>query len=261
LEAIKIVDNIPIPTEATLELEKKLLKTTWVKEAELIQTYVPEEDLNKTQQKLLEKCIAKEDFTDKQLADLKLLLNKYRLILQKLQPEETIENIDKVSELIQTEQDFLDLMDSDSEKYLKVNMPYKGKVIPFEFEVLPLVDSRVIDALELHIDIFKDFDFEEATTYSNALSKPESELTDDEKHIIEKLNELIADKLSVQRIEATDKFLANQLRIKDSDSDLETRLKFWSKFHFNAKFSVFVVVQNRLGLNEVSDEKLFPSGQ
>lgn len=261
MEAIKITENIPIPTEATLELEKKLLKTTWVKEAELIQTYVPEEDLSKTQQKLLEKCIAKEDFTEKQLADLKLLLNKYRLILQKINPEESLENVDNVVELIQTEQDFIDLMDSDEEKFLKVNMPYKGKVIPFEFEVLPLVDSRVIDALELHIDIFKDFDFDEATTYSNALNKQEDELTEEEKHIVEKLNQMIADKLSVKRIESTDKFLANQLRIKGSDSDLETRLKFWSKFHFNAKFSVFVAVQNRLGLNEVSDEKLFPLGQ
>lgn len=258
MEAIKITENIPIPTEATLELEKKLLKTTWVKEAELIQTYVPEEDLNKTQQKLLEKCINKEDFTDKQLADLKLLLNKYRLILQKLNPEETLEAVDDAIELIQTEQDFIDLMESDSQKYLKVNMPFQGKFIPFEFEVLPLVDSRVVDALELHIDIFRDFDFDEATTYSNAVNKPIEELTPDEQHIIEKLNTKIADKLSSQRIEAVNTFLAHQLIIKGSDSDLETRLKFWDKFHFNAKFSVFVKVQSRLGLNEVNTEKLFP---
>ena len=152
-------------------------------------------------------------------------------------------------------------MESDTNKYLKVNMPFQGKIIPFEFEVLPLVDSRVVDALELHIDIFKDFDFDEATTYSNAVNKTEDELTDDEKRIIAKLNEKIADKLSTQRIEAVNKFLAHQLIIKDSDSDLDTRLKFWDKFHFNAKFSVFVEVQNRLGLNEVNNEKLFPSNE
>ena len=250
-----------VPTPATVELEKQLLKTTWVKEAELIQEYVPEEDLSKSQQKLLQKCIDKEDFTDKQFADLKLLLNKYRLILQKINPEETLESVDKAVELIHTEQDFIDLMESDTNKYLKVNMPFQGKIIPFEFEVLPLVDSRVVDALELHIDIFKDFDFDEATTYSNAVNKTEDELTDDEKRIIAKLNEKIADKLSTQRIEAVNKFLAHQLIIKDSDSDLDTRLKFWDKFHFNAKFSVFVEVQNRLGLNEVNNEKLFPSNE
>lgn len=259
MEAIKIPEEIPIPTSATLELEQKLLRTTWVKEAELIQTYVPEEDLSKQQKKLLQKCIDKADFTDKQFKDLKLLLNKYRLILQKLNPEEKLESVDNAIELIQTEQDFIDLMESDEHKYLKVNMPFEGRILPFEFEILPLVDSRVVDALELHIDIFKDFDFDEATTYSNAVNKPEDELTDEELQIIAKLNRLIADKLSTQRIEAVDKFLANQLIIRGSDADLDTRLKFWNKFHFNAKFSVFTKVQWRLGLNEVSNEKLFPT--
>lgn len=248
-------------TQAVVDLENKLLKTTWVKEAKLIQDYVPEEDLTKTQIKLLQKCVDKEDFTDKQFSDLKLLLNKYRALLKKLNPEETLDTVDDVVELIQTEQDFINMMEENDDKYLIVNLPYKNKVMQFEFEVLPLKDSRVIEALELHIDIFRDFDFDEATTYSNAVNKDPEEMTVEEKHIVEKLNKRIADKLSTQRIEAVNNFLANQLKIRDSDSDLETRLKFWNMFHFNAKFSVFVVVQNRLGLNEISNEKLFPFGE
>ena len=256
---INITEEKPVATEATIELEKSLLKTVWVKEAELIQTYVPEEDLTKTQQKLLQKCIDKEDFTDKQFSELKILLNKYRLLLQKINPEETVKSVDEAIDLIKTEQDFLDLMETDEAKYLKVNMPFNGRIIPFEFEVLPLNDSRVVDALELHIDIFRDFDFDEATTYSNASTKRLDELTEDEKHIIKKLNDQIAKKMSTQKIEAVDNFLANQLIIKGSTQDVETRKKFWNKFHFNAKFSVFTEVQLRLGLNEVSHEKLFPS--
>ena len=256
---INITEEKPVATEATIELEKSLLKTVWVKEAELIQTYVPEEDLTKTQQKLLQKCIDKEDFTDKQFSELKILLNKYRLLLQKINPEETVKSVDEAIDLIKTEQDFLDLMETDEAKYLKVNMPFNGRIIPFEFEVLPLKDSRVVDALELHIDIFRDFDFDEATTYSNASTKRLDELTEDEKHIIKKLNDQIAKKMSTQKIEAVDNFLANQLIIKGSTQDVETRKKFWNKFHFNAKFSVFTDVQLRLGLNEVSHEKLFPS--
>ena len=248
------------PTPETIELEKKLLKTVWVKEAETIQEFVPEEDLTVTQQKLLKKCINKENFTDKQFTDLKLLLNKYRLLLQKINPQEKVQAVDDAIELIQTEQDFIDLMELDVNKYLKVNMPYKGKVLPFEFEVLPLTDSRVVDALELHIDIFRDFDFDEATEYANAVNKPDDEeLTDDEQHIIDNFNRKIADKLAGQRYEAVEKFLGNQLKIRGSDADVDTRIQFWVKFHFNAKFAVFVEVQNRLGLNEVSNEKLFPS--
>lgn len=248
-------------TQAVVELEKNLLKTTWVKEAELIKEYVPEEDLTKNQIKLLDKCIDKEEFTDKQFSDLKALLNKYRNLLKKLNPEETLKTVEEVVELIHTEQDFINLMEENEEKYLVVNLPYKGKLMQFEFEVLPLVDSRVVEALELHIDVFRDFDLEEATVYTNAINKNPEDLSVEEQNIIKKLNKKITDKLSTKKIEAVDMFLANQLKIKDSDSDLDTRLKFWRIFHFNAKFSVFMVVQNRLGLNEISNEKLFPFGE
>ena len=82
-------------TPSVISLERNLLKTSWVKESELIQKYVPEEDLTKAQQKLLQKCIDKEEFTDKQLADLKLILVKYRKILQKINPQDTVDNVEK----------------------------------------------------------------------------------------------------------------------------------------------------------------------
>ncbi|MBQ6220024.1 MAG: hypothetical protein IJH63_00360 [Methanobrevibacter sp.] len=249
------------PTEATLKLEKQLLRTTWVKESELILTYVPEEDLTKNQHKLLLKCIDKEDFTDKQFADLKLLLNKYRLLLQKLNPEETIQNVEDVMDLIQTEQEFIDLMESDAEKYLTVHLPYKGKILPFEFEILPLEDSRVVETLQNHVDIFKDFDTSEATTYALAMDKKPEDLTEEESRIINKLNSQIAELVGVRKYKVVNNFLAHQLRIRGSDADVETRKHFWEKFHFNARFSIFVVVENRLGLTEVSNEKLFPFGE
>lgn len=256
-------EETSVPTEATIKLEKQLLKTTWVKEAELIKKYVPEEDLSKNQIKLLEKCINKKDFTDKQFADLKLLLNKYRLFLQELNPEEKIKNVKETVELIHTEQEFLDLLDNDDNNILVVNLPYRGRVIEFEFEVLPLVDSRVIEALESHIDIFQDFDLdmEEATIYSQASLKDESDLTLEEQHIVKKLNKMIMEKVSSKRIQAVDNFLANQLVIKGSDSDIDIRKRFWSKFHFNAKFAVFTAVQNRLGLQVINNQKLFPLGE
>ena len=203
---------------------------------------MPEEDLTKAQRNLLIKCVDKENFTDKQFKDLKALLQKYRLLLQKLKPDETLKNIEEVVELIQTEQEFIDMMENDEKKYLVVNLPYNNRLMEFEFEVLPITDSRVVESLELHIDIFQDFDMEE-------------------QHIIKKLNKMITDKLSTQKIDAIDNFLANQLILKGSTADFETRKKFWSKFHFNAKVSVFTAVQNRLGLNEISNKKLFPFGQ
>lgn len=249
-------------TQAVIDLEKKLLKTTWVKEAELIQKYVPNEDLTKGQIKLLEKCINKEDFTDKQFKDLKVLLNKYRTLLNDLKPEETIESVDEALQLIQTEQDFLDLMDEEQKKYLTVHLPMSnGNMLEFEFEVLPITDSRVVESLELQIDLFRDFSLEETATYATASQKDPSNRTPQEQKILDKMNKMLSEKLGQQKLKSVDNFLANQLLLKGSNADLEKRHEFWVKFPFNAKFTIFLAVQRRLGITEVNNEQLFPFGE
>ena len=129
-------------TPSVISLERNLLKTSWVKESELIQKYVPEEDLTKAQQKLLQKCIDKEEFTDKQLADLKLILVKYRKILQKINPQDTVDNVEKSVKMIKTEADFINLMNNDEQKRLLVNIKTYNGVVGFDFIVLPISDSR-----------------------------------------------------------------------------------------------------------------------
>ena len=183
-------------------------------------------------------------------------------MLNKLNPEETLNSIDDAVQLIQTEQDFLDLMDTETEKYLTIHLPSpKGNILELEFEVLPITDSRVIESLELQIDLFRDFTLEETATYASASQKTPENRTPEEEKILQKMNQLLSEKLGSQRIRSVDNFLANQLKLKDSDADLNKRLEFWLKFPFNAKFVVFVAVQERLGLTEVDNEKLFPFGR
>lgn len=245
-----------------VELEKKLLKTTWVKESQLILDFVPQEDLTKTQKNLLQKCIDKEEFTDKQFKELKGLLYKYRAILQKLNPEETLNTVDEAVQLIQTEQDFLDLMDMEEEKYLTIHLPSpKGNLLEFKFEVLPITDSRVVESLELQIDLFRDFSLEETATYASASQKNIEERSEEEQKILDKMNQQLSEKLGKQKIQGVDNFLAHQLLLKGSDASLDKRRIFWQRFPFNAKFTVFIAVQKRLGLTEVDNEKLFPFGE
>ena len=193
-------------------------------------------------------------------------LPKYKIVfdtakIDAVRLEKEHGSVEKAVEIIKTEQEFIDMMEASEEKYLVVHLPYHDRLMEFEFEVLPLNDSRVVDALNMQIDLFRDFDFDEATVYSNASNKNPEDLTAEEKRIVKKLNSLIQDKLATSQVDGVDRFLANQLVIKGSDADVDTRLKFWEKFHFNAKFSVFVAVQKRLGLDEISDEKLFPAGR
>lgn len=152
-------------------------------------------------------------------------------------------------------------MDETEEKELIVNIPTKKGKLQFEFEVLPLTDSRVVEALELQVSLFKDYSLEETATYATAMTKNEEELTDEEKEILTKMNKDLTEKISQQKLASVDNFLAHQLQLKNSTSNLETRRKFWRRFHFNAKFSIFLTVQERLGLTEISSQELFPFGQ
>lgn len=248
-----------IRSNSVIELEKNLLRTTWVKESELIRDYVPEEDLTKTQQKLLVKCINKEDFTDKQIGDLKLILNKYRKILLKIKPDQTVKQIDDAVQMMASEKDFIDMMTTDEEMTLLVHVKTINGIKGFDFIVHPINDSRVIETLEMQVDLFRDYSVEEQTIYSKA-NIPGQELTPEEKRIYDKMNKEILAKQSIERIHTINSFLAHQLSIKNSDSTYEDRLKFWEVFPFNSKVGVFLRVQDMLGLSETKNSELFPSG-
>lgn len=253
IETKKTNDNQDI-----LNLESQLLRTVWVSEAKEILDFVPQEDLTKTQQKVLQKCVDKEDLTPNQLTELKKVLQKYRGALQKISPREALDNYDEAVKIMTTEEEFIALMQADEQRYLDVNLNVNGKDIAFTFEVLPLNDSRVVEALELNIDLFRDYSADEINTY-NKFARGEY-ITEEEAGIIGEMNKKIMEKQSSKKIQAMDNFLSYQLKIKDSHSTVDERLKFWKYFPFNAKASIFMRVQSMLGMTEESNEKLFPNG-
>lgn len=239
-------------------LESRLLKTVWVDESNEILEFVPDEDLTRTQVKVLTKCVNHEELTDKQLAELKKVLQKYRPTLQKINPTETLETFEDAVQMMTTEDEFIALMQADEQRLLRVNLDVNGKKVGFTFEVLPLNDSRVVEGLELNIDLFRDYGADEINTY-NKFAKGE-EINDAEAKIIGEMNRKIMEKQSSKKIKAMDNFLAYQLKIKGSDASVDERLTFWKYFPFNAKASVFLRVQEMLGMTEQSNKELFPVG-
>ena len=245
-------------SSSVIALEQTLLRTSWVKEAELIRDYVPEEDLTKSQHKILQKCIDKEEFTDKQFSDLKALLNKYRKILKKIEPDKTLEDIDKAVQIMESEKDFIEMMTTDKELRLLVHVKTIYGIKEFDFIIDPINDSRVVESLEMQIDLFRDYTTEEQLIYSKGALGNE-ELTEDEKRVYQKMNKEILDKQSHERISAINTFLAHQVRLPNSDATVDDRIKFWEVFPFNSKIGVFIRVQDILGLSETKNSELFPS--
>lgn len=232
-------------------IERSLLEEEFPKEAEQI---IGADGLSSYETKLLNKCINHNPISDEEFKDLKKLLNDYRPYLEKYKPAETLEAVDKTVNTIKTEKDFLDMVEN-VDNILKINIPFRGEFYPVELEILPLDDSRMINQLSSHVDLFKGMEPEDILLFNDA--QQGKELSKEEQAIVEKMNKEINERASQNRMEQIDDLLASQTRLKDSDADYDTRLKFWKRFNFQAKFAIYFKVEDRLGLNEDVTNKLF----
>ena len=232
-------------------IERSLLEDKFPKEAEQI---IGVDGLSNYETKLLNKCINHNPIDDVEFQDLKKLLNDYRPYLEKYKPGETLEAVDKTKRIIQTEQDFLDLVDN-ADNELHINIPFQGELYPVDLEVLPLDDSRMVKQLARHVDLFKGLEPEDIILFNEA--QQGKELDEKEQAIVDKLTREIEERASESRIEEANELLASQTRIKGSDADYNTRLRFWEKFNFAAKFAISFRVEEILGLNDNVTEQLF----
>ena len=164
---------------------------------------------------------------------------------------------EEAARLMQTEKDFINMMTPNEEMRLlvHVNTVYGKK--GFDFIVHPINDSRVIETLEMQIDLFRDYSIEEQLAYSKGATG--QDLTPDERRIYNRMNQEIMEKQGHERIQSINKFLASQLTLENSNADYEDRYKFWEVFPFNSKVGVFMKVQDMLGLTETKNSELFPS--
>lgn len=237
----------------TERMERHLLKTKFPLECESI----PLEALSIEEQSVVTKCINHEYINDEEFTLLKATLAKYRPAIEKYQPSETINAVKQTKETILTEQDWLDIVDNKQNRLLKVNVPFNDNWYNMEFEILPLDDSRAVETLQTHVDLFKDYSRREMELFSKA--QQGEPITPEEQQIVAKMQKEIDEKSSVDRIAAINKFLAAQTRLPESTSDFDKRIEFWAKFPFITKSAIMIKVEDRLGLTEQSNEKLFPT--
>ena len=232
-------------------IERSLLKDKFPEEAEQI---IGVDGLSDYETKLLNKCIHHNPIDDDEFKDLKRLLNDYRPYISKYKPNETLEAVDKTKRIIQTEQDFLDMVDN-THNELHINIPFQGELYPVDLEILPLEDSRMIRQLSQHVDLFKGLEPDEILLFNDA--QQGKELDEKERAIVDKITREIEERASENRMEQIDDLLASQTKLKGSTADYDTRLKFWQRFNFQAKFAIYFKVEDILGLNEDITNRLF----
>lgn len=240
--------------EKAAKLERHLLKTQFPLECEEL----PLEALSREEQVVVIKCKDHVELTDDEFTLLKATLQKYREYITKYRPSETISSMKTTVEIIQTEQELLDILDDETNKFLKVHLSYNGKTYELDFEILPIDDSRIVDYMEMNIDLFKDYSDEEKELILKV--QEGEEVTPEEQAIVEKLSKEINELAGQEKSKMIEGFLASQLRLPNSSQDYSKRLEFWKKFPFLEKWAIVQKVEDRLGLIERSNEKLFPDG-
>lgn len=232
-------------------MEKHLLKTKFPKEA----AQVPRDDLTEKENDILDKCINQEELTTVEIKILKKVLNKYREYIKIY--EDIGEGIESAVNLIRTEQDLLDILDNQSNHTLKVNLPYQGKTYNMTFVIEPLNDSRAVSNLQLQLDLFADFNEREKLIYSKGSNG--QGLSREEKLVYDKLVKQVTENAQSSQDIMVNKLLSSQLHIDGSTATIEERQRFWEKFPFTPKMMIFMKVQDKLGLSEISQEELFPT--
>ena len=197
-------------------IERSLLKDRFPEEVEQI---IGVDGLSDYETKLLKKCIHHNPIDDDEFKDLKRLLNDYRPYISKYKPKETLEAVDKTKRIIQTEQDFLDMVDN-THKELHINIPFQGELYPVDLEILPLEDSRMIRQLSQHVDLFKGLEPDEILLCNDA--QQGKELDEKERAIVDKITREIEERASENRMEQIDDLLASQSKLKGSTADYQT---------------------------------------
>ena len=218
---------------------------------------IPLEELSEDERNVVIKCMEHIELTDEEFKLLKATLQRYREAINKYKPSETLDAVEKVEQMIVTEEEWLNIVNDESIRRLKVNVPFNEKWYPMEFEILPLDDSRVFNTLQTHLDLFNDYSKDEVKIWNKAQAG--HAISPEEQKIADKITMEINEKQSENRIESINTFLAAQLRLPESNSDMDVRKEFWEKFPFITKAAIMTKVEDKLGLSEQSDEKLFPT--
>lgn len=239
------------------EMRQHLLRTTWIEEAKQIPLY----DVNDRERELLIQCIQEEPFNEEELQQLEQLLGRYRKSLQKYEPIETLEAVEKNVQIVQDEKEILRLMKEDKEEQtLHFNYPLSnGQILRYDLVIEYEIDAEALDLLQENVELFGDVSREELDLfrrYSNdeKLSREDVAIAQSIQRKIEQTGQH-----NVSRIRETAiKFLARQTKIKDSTTCTEEDMKeIYDIMKLGPLLALFREVQTMVGVSDISRTELF----
>ena len=239
-------------TDGSKHIEEFWVKHTLPREVETL----PYDVLTKEEQRIIDKVRNGEELSQEEIDLIKQTRKEYEEPLKKYDANNIIESNKILEKTIATEQDLLDFVYGEHDMSIKMNLPMKAGTKLMIFNVKPLDDSRAVDFLEQHIDIFRDLSDEERKIYDKN-NKGES-LNPTEQKVLEHINEQISQNQSRSQMENITKLLATQIE-EPSSLNFEEKRDFWNNFPFLIRVQLYSKVMEKLGLTQSFNDDLFPT--
>ncbi len=237
--------------DGSKHIEEFWVKHTLPKEVETL----PYDVLTSEEQRIIDKVRNGEELSQEEIDLIKQTRKEYEEPLKKYDANNIIESNKMLEKSIATEQDLLDFVYGEYDMTIKMNLPFKDGTKLFTFTVKPLDDSRAVDFLEQHIDIFRDLSDEERKIYDKNTNG--EALNPVEEKVLKHINEQISENQSKSQMENITKILSYQLEEPKSLS-FEEKKQFWNNFPFLMRVQLYSKVMEKLGLTQSFNDELFP---
>ena len=238
--------------DGSKHIEEFWVKHTLPNEVETL----PYDVLTKEEQRIIDKVRDGEELSQEEVDLIKRTRKEYEEPLKKYDANNIIESNKMLERTIATEQDLLDFVYGEYDMSIKMNLPFKTGTKLFTFNVKPLDDSRAVDFLEQHIDIFRDLSDEERKIYDK--NTKGEELNPVEEKVLQHINEQISQNQSKSQMENITKLLATQVE-EPTQLSFEEKKQFWNNFPFLMRVQLYSRVMEKLGLTQSFNDELFPT--
>lgn len=237
-------------SEGRKAIEDFYVKKRLPKEVETL----PYEILEDEDQKIIDKIRAEEDLTDEELSHIKQTRLEYNDALKKYDANEIIKSNEILEDTIATEQELLDMVYKHEKEVIKMYMPVNGVNKMFKFTIKPLTDSRAIQSIDQHIDIFRGLSHEEREVYQKDVEG--QKLNPKEEAVLNHINKKIKENRSKSETDEISNFLAYQIE-EPHKLSIEEKIDFWNNFNYLYRMALYGKVAEKLGLTQEFNDKLF----
>lgn len=236
--------------------EKFLWDTKYPRECKKL----PYDYLEDDEKKLVDKCINKEELTEKEQKDILSLLKDYRGFFEEYDADKLEKNLETSEKIVKTQSELLRLIHDENRYRIDMNYYLNGEKFLLQMRIKPFTDKQYLEAQDNQFGLFDDLNINERKVVSKAQNKqPMSpEETKMYKSIMDKINEKAEDNDFL--INVINEFLADRIVfVDDTETSFEDNIKFWQEVDLSTRVSLFHEVRNRLQLTETFREDLFPA--